>query len=198
MRAPYTRNAAGTSVSAASRKPLVRDVDFVAGDEVRYKFLFTGKVWTRTRPVDGDDLPMYHESETVPEDVTASPTSLVAPWQRRYWFSQVRDSYVSSVRYYNGWIPWYGMRPDWAWWRSASLAATFTAVPTYSVADEGTVVEIVLADHLSKKVQPHKKYHWDLESVEVDTEDGDGVPTSFKATRTWVGGRCTVYPEWTI
>ena len=198
MRAPYTRNATGTSVSAASRKPLVRDIDFVAGDEVHYKFLFTGKVWTHSRPEGPDGQPMYHESETVPEGVEPSTTALVAPWERRYWFSQVRDSYVSSVRYYNGWIPWYGMRPDWAWWRSATLAATFSCTPYYSVSAGGTVVEVALADSISKNIKPHKKYRWDLESTRVKTEDGDGIPTDFEGTRTWVGGRCTVYPEWTI
>ena len=155
-------------------------------------------MWTNERPEDANGRPMYAATETVPPGVTESPTALVAPWQRRYWFAQVRDSYVSSVRYYNGWIPWYGMRPDWVWWRSASLAATFTAVPYYSHSAGGTVVEMTLADYLSKKIQPHKKYRWDLESVEVEDEDGDGVPTAFNATRTWVGGRCTVYPEWTI
>jgi hypothetical protein len=154
VRAPYTRNAAGTSVSAASRKPLVRDIDFVAGDEVRYKFLFKGKVWTSARPEDALGRPMYAATETAPTGVTKSPTALVAPWERRYWFSQVRDSYVSSVRYYNGWVPWYGMRPDWVWWRSASLAATFDCVETYSVSDQGTVVEMVLPDYLSKNIRP--------------------------------------------
>jgi hypothetical protein len=134
----------------------------------------------------------------VPDGVEPSPTELVAPWERRYWFSQVRDSYVSSIRYYNGWVPWYGMRPDWVWWRAASLAATFSATPYYSAADGGTVVEVALADADSKDIKPHKKYRWDLESARVKTEDGDGIPTAFEGTRTWVGGRCTVYPEWTI
>ena len=198
MRAPYTRNTAATDVSVGSRKPRVRDIDFVAGDEVFYKFLFKNVVWTQGRPLGTDGLPMYHESETVPVGVEPSTTALVAPWERRYWFAQVRDSYVSSVRYYNGWVPWYGMRPDWVWWQSASLAGTFSATPYYSVEDEGTVVEVALADYLSKRIKPHKKYRWDLESVRVEAEDGDGIPTAFEGTRTWVGGKCLVYPEWTI
>lgn len=198
MRAPYTRNTTTSDVNIGSRKPKTRDIDFVAGDEVFYKFLFKGKVWTQGRPLDTDGLPMYHGSETVPDGVEPSPTELVAPWERRYWFSQVRDSYVSSVRYYNGWIPWYGMRPDWVWWQSASLAATFTCVGIYTDSDEGTVVTMTLSDTASKAVKPHKKYRWDLESVRVKTEDGDGIPTAFEGTRTWAGGRCVVYPEWTI
>ena len=198
MRAPYTRNTTATDVSVGSRRPKVRDLDFVAGDEASYRFLFKNVVWTGARPVDDDDLPMYHESETVPEDVTASPTALVAPWVEHHWRSQVRDSYVSSVRYYNGWIPWYGMRPDWVWWRSASLAGTFACSSGYSEADEGTVVQITLSDKKSKDIKPHKKYRWDLESAEVETRDEDDVPTAYYRTRTWVGGRCAVYPEWTI
>lgn len=198
MRAPYTRNATSVPVDVASRKPKIRDIDFVAGDEVEYKFLFKNEVWTAARPLDSNDLPMYAESEMVPVGITASPTALVAPWERRYWFSQIRDSYVSSVRYYNGWVPWYGMRPDWVWWRSASLAGTFTCTSAYSEEHEGTIVTILLSDNKSKQIKPHKKYRWDLESVRVETEDEDGVPTAFEGTRTWIGGKCTVYPEWTI
>ena len=60
------------------------------------------------------------------------------------------------------------------------------------------MVEIVLADSSSKKIKPHKKYRWDLESAEVKTVDDDDDPTSYKGTRTWLAGRCTVLPEWTI
>ena len=198
MRAPYTRNTTTTDVSVASRAPRKRDIDFVAGDEVRYQFLFKNVVWTPSRPLDDQDRPMYAEDETVPNGITASPTVLVAPWERRYWFSQVRDSYVSSVRYYNGWVPWYGMRPDWAWWRKASLAATFTCGSAYSVEHGGTVVTILLSDAASKDIKPHKKYRWDLENARVKETDENNDPISYEGTHTWLGGRCTVYPEWTI
>lgn len=198
MRAPYTRNTTATDVSVGSRKPRVRDIDFVAGDEVVYRFLFKGVVWTEERPEDAEGLPMYHGSETVPEGVTESPTALVAPWVEHYWRSQVRDSYVSSVRYYNGWIPWYGMRPDWVWWKSSSLAGTFLTRTEYDDTNGGTVVVLTLPDTESKDIKPHKKYRWDLESLEVKTHDEGGVPTEFYRTRTWVAGRCSVYPEWTI
>lgn len=201
MRAPYTRNTTTTDTSLGSRKPKVRDIDFVAGDTAVYTFLFKDVVWTETRPEDEDGLPMYHASETVPVGVDESPTALVAPWVRKVWHSHVRDSYVSSVRYYNGWVPWYGMRPDWVWWKTASLAARFTCTSSYSVADEGTVVVIALPDERSKIVKPHKKYRWDLESAEFTEYDTTGTtprPTGFFNTRTWLGGRCTVYPEWTL
>lgn len=212
MQAPYA-SVSPTRISPSEEQPQVDNVSIVKGDQKDLKYLFKNVVYTETRPTDGEDLPMYSAdeitAETHIEDLGADPvegtdyseTRLVADWNQRYWHSEIRSNYISTYRMYNGWVPWYGRRPQWSWWSAASLIGTFVVNPSYSTTEEGTVVHLILPSMSSAKIYPGDNYSWDLESgipvwnegLDPDTDD----PSAFTALKTWIGGKVTVLQDWT-
>jgi hypothetical protein len=178
-----------------------RDLEFTKGDHCDDgPYFWPGKVWTPSRPVDDDNLPKYHEDETVPEDVVASEIPLVAPWEPRYWFSEIRSSYLSTVRYYNGWIPWYGTRPNPMWYRAHSLAAFADMEATYVDETEdreaGTEVWVDFPSHRTRKMNPGGRYRWDIRSAVPLGDTAD--PTGFTYVRTHIAGKVSVRAEWSL
>lgn len=198
MQLPYRRPSQSVLACGLYPPPTNRNIEFVKGDQFDDgPFTFPGRVWTPSRPLDADDLPMYHEDETVPEDVEeVSPTALVAPWEQRFWFAEIRSSYLSTVRYYNGWVPWYGTRPNRVWWSQMSLGAWFTVTATYDT-ELGTVVVATLPSGQSTKLNPGGRYRWDMESAKPDEFDSEGLPTHFIGTKTWLRGSVSVMADWT-
>jgi len=198
--APYSSNNS-TIISPSNGTPLRDDIAFVRGDELTLKYLWKNIVYTPERPIGEDANPMYHSSETVPEGVTPSDTALVAPWVQRYWHAEVRSIYISTLRYLNGWAPWYGTRPNWVWWQAASLKGVMTVTAEYSseTDKEGTVVTAVLPSIQSAKIYPSPaSYRWDLESAKPVAFDDDLNPTSYESLKTWVNGRATVLQDFTL
>lgn len=176
--------------------PLKQDISFIRGDQVNRKFLWGGVVYTRERPVDTDGLPMYHPSE-VPD--TASPIPLVAPWEERFWHAEIRNGYMPTMRYYNGWIPWYGSQPrNWTWWLQTSLAGVFECTSEYSDTYKGTIVSIKLPSEQSVHILPLSSYNWDLESAHPIETDLDGNPTNYDTLKTWLHGKATVTADYTL
>lgn len=182
--------------------PVPKDLIFIRGDQVNRVFLWTGIVYTPTRPMDSDGLVMYHADEEIdPDDADAvSPTALVAPWEERFWHSEIRDGYVSSMRYYNGWVPWYGTQPrNWTWWNQYSLKGVFTCFADYSDEHQGTVVSIVLPSSTSAQITPSSTYSWDLQSAHpTEFHEESGAPLRFDNLKTWMGGKVTVKIDSTL
>jgi hypothetical protein len=199
MRCSSSDTQATTKVSL-NDAPIPRDITFVRGDQVERKFLLTGICYTPTRPVDEDALPMYAVGETPePEVVEVSPSVLVAPWVERHWHSEIRSDFTSTMRYYNGWAPWYGSGPkNWTWWNQSSLKATFGCTAEYSNEHGGTVVTIYLSSAHSAAIYPNHPYYWDLESARPAVKDEDDIPIYFDCMKTWIGGRVSVYTDWTL
>jgi hypothetical protein len=188
--------------------PIVHDLTFVRGDQVDRKFFLGGICYTTERPTDEDGLLMYHPSET--SDESASPIALVAPWEQRYWFSEIRSPYAAAMRYYNGWVPFYGTAPrNWTWWNHYSLKGYFICDATYNAELGGTEVSIQLKSGQSSSIMPtqNSTYNWDLESAYPSvTEEIPGevegetisVPVYFDNMKTWISGTVTVSGDWTL
>ena len=87
MSAVYSSGQSASSLATSYKAvPLRRDLEFVRSDHMEDgPFFWPNKVYTPERPLDADDLPMYHSSETVPVGVEASPTELIAAWERKNW-----------------------------------------------------------------------------------------------------------------
>lgn len=199
--AVYSSPSSGDEPTSRRIRPVRRDLEFTKSDHCDDgPFFWKGVVWTPERPTDDDGLPMFHSSEEVPEGVTPSEVELVAPWVRKYWFSEIRSSYLSTVRYYNGWIPWYGTRPNPMWYRAHSLGAFADVLAVYDDTPEaeGTRVYVDFPSHRTKNLNPGGRYRWDLRSAIVAATDEDDEPTRFTMIRTHVAGRATVRAEWSM
>lgn len=200
VEAPYSRHINATLLSPSQAVPLRDDLEIVRGDQVDLYYLWNNVVYTPERPLDDNDLPMYASSETVPEEVTASPTPLIAPWKQLYWHAEVRNTYLSSIRTFNGWVPWYGRRPDWSWWQGYSLVGIFEVEAVYDADKGGTVTHLILPSLSSSKIKPGGHYFWDLESAvpaEWNEEDPP-EPIKYTGLKTRVSGRCVVHADWTL
>ena len=177
----------------------MRSISLVRGDHLYDgPFFWENLVWTPERPVDEDDLPMFHASETVPDGVTASPDALVAVWDRRYWFTEMRSSYQSTIRYYNGWVPWYGTRPNMRWYQSASLGAFGDVTAVYNPERGGTEVYVDYPSNRTQNLNPGGRYRWDLRSAAVWSEDETGHPLNYCKAQTHFSGQVTVKASWTM
>lgn len=199
MSAVYSTPGTSTGPSSRRQDPLVRSTSLVRGDHLYDgPFFWENVVWTPERPVDEDELPMFHPSETPPEGVTPSPTALVAVWDRKYWFSEIRSSYLSTVRYFNGWVPWYGTRPNQRWYQSASLGAFADLTAVYDPEREGTEVYIDYPSHRTQNLNPGGRYRWDLRSASVWEETEDGEPINYCKVQTHFSGPVTVKATWTM
>jgi hypothetical protein len=199
MSAVYSTPGSSTGPSSRSQTPLGRDIELVRGDHLYDgDFFWENVVWTPQRPTDADEFPLYHSSEEVPEGVEASPTELVAPYDRKYWFTEMRSSYLSTVRYYNGWVPWYGTRPNPRWYQSSSLGAFGDVTAVYDTEEGGTKVYIDYPSHRTDRLNPGGRYRWDLRSASVWSEKADGTPTSFTKVRTHLSGKVVVRASWTM
>ena len=174
------------------------DIAFVRGDQVNRKFLLSGICYTAERPLDLDGLPMYSVDEEAP-DGEVSPTALVAPWEERFFHAEIRNGYTSTMRYFNGWVPWYGSAPrNWTWWLQSSLKGIFACESEYSEEFSGTVIDIELPSFDSAKILPAHTYSWDLESAHPIAKDEVGNPTYYDGLKTWLGGNVTVKGDWTL
>lgn len=219
MQAPYNTITA-TRVSPSEDNPQIDNISFSKGDQKTLKYLFKNLAFTETRPLDAYDLPMYsadeitagvHTTELDPvapvvDDGTGqvgnySFTNLVVDWRQSFWHAQIRSAYTATYRMYNGWVPWYGRRPQWSWWNRASLRGVFDVTAEYSSTEDGTIVTCILPSLSSSKIYPGDVYAWDLQSSRpvwdegLDPEVDD--PSSYTAIRTWVGGSCKVLQDWT-
>ena len=219
MQAPYSQVTI-TKISPSAEEPQVDPIKFVKGDQKTMKYLFKNIVYTETRPVDDSDLPMYSADEITAGTHTAeldaaggtgpyvegtdySATRLIADWEQHYWHAEIRNGYLSTYRMYNGWVPWYGRRPQWSWWNGASLRGYFVVTAEYNdvVDSEGTVVTCILPSKTSRRITPSTSYRWDLESSipvwdeGLDPEVDD--PSGYTALRTWIGGKAQVLQDWT-
>lgn len=198
MRPPFGV-CSSTSTNHLYPDPLLRPLSFIQGDEFSDgPFLLPGRVMTPERPEGADGNPMYHSSEEVPVGVTASTDTLVAAWERRYWFADIRSSFLSTVRYHNGWVPWYGTRPGRVWWAQMSLGAYFGINVSYSISDAATKVVPVLESGQSMKLNPGASLRWSLESARPSEFDSDGYPVLFDGIKTWVRGPVFVTADWTL
>ena len=125
-------------------------------------------------------------------DDPLNTTTLAVPWEPRGWFSEIRNTYVSTVRYHNGWVPWYGTWPNWTWWEQYSLAGAFVCTAEWDRENAATLVTLTLSSAISNRILPSKGYFWDLESARpLD----NGV---YDKVHTWVRGRCEVVNQWTM
>lgn len=130
----------------------------------------------------------------IPDPVSTDPLNinrLAVPWQQRYWFSEIRDTYVSTIRYHNGYVPWYGTWPNWVWWDTYSLAGAFICIAEYDPVRVGTKVTMLLTSEVARDIRASKNYYWDLESARPVDSD------TFDTINTWVRGRCGVLNDWT-
>ena len=200
MEAPFAPAVSDKSSSEKIDEPHRRDIGFVRGNRFDDgPFFFEGKVWTNERPLDGDGLPMFHSSEEVPEDVAdVSETELVAPWDRHYWFSEIRGSYLSTVRYFNGWVPWYGTRPNAQWYKASSLGGQMRIIARYNPERGGTEVFVFLPSNESQALNPGSRYRYDVESARPDRLNDEGDAMSFTDIRTWLHGNVRVSASWTM
>lgn len=199
MSAIYCTPGGTTGPSSRRQTPLRRNLEFVRGDHLYDgPFFWENRVLTPERPLDENDLPMYHASEEVPVDVTASPTELVAAWERKYWFSEIRSSYLSTVRYYNGWVPWYGTRPNQRWYQASSLGAFGDLTATYDPIEGGTNVIVDYPSDRTQNLNPGGRYRWDLRSASVWSSDEAGEPINFCKTQTHFSGIVSVQATWTM
>ena len=203
MSAVYSSGQSASNLATSHKAvPLRRDLEFVRSDHMEDgPFFWPNKVYTPDRPLDADDLPMYHSSETVPVGVEASPTELIAAWERKNWFSEIRSSYLSTIRYYNGWVPWYGLRPNANWYRASSLGAFADILATYDATPdaEGTKVYVDFPSHRTTNLNPGGRYRWDLRSAspwEIN-EDTDDV-INFTKIHTHLSGAVAVRAEWSM
>lgn len=179
---------------AASSSPVRDDLEFVKGDRVRRRILIKGVCWTPTRPeVDGVPIP------DPTADNPANFGTLAVPWEEHYWFAEIRDTYVSSIRYHNGWVPWYGTYPNIGWWQAHSLKGAFSCTAEWDQDLVGTIVTLDLPSSVSSHIRASRTYRWDLESAEPNTRDEeDGRPLTFKNVRTWRRGKVSVLNDWTL
>ncbi len=187
-----------TKQVSLSDPPIPYELAFVRGDQVDRKFLLSGIVYTAERPQDEGGLLMYAASETA--DESASTTQLVAPWEERWWHAEVRNSYASTMRFYNGWVPWYGTAPtNWTWWDHASYKGRFDCTSEYDSVLGGTVVSIRMPSERSAVIMPSTQqvYHWDLESAYPATKVDD-EPVYFDNLHTWIAGGVKVAIDWTL
>lgn len=195
MRAPYS-SSAGTE--CGPQKPIMRSISFVQGDEFNdLPYLIPGRVLTDVRPKGEDGNFMFHESED-PGGETPSSEELVAPWEQRWWFGDVRMAFVSTIRYYNSWVPWYGTRPSRVWWQQMSKGAQFSVGTSYDPERQLTKVEVRLPSGQSTKLNPGGAYRWSLVSAKpVGWNEDFTSANRFDRQETWVIGDVRVAANWT-
>lgn len=191
--ADYTPYVQRTTLLDTAGDPIAKDIRFTRGEEFNDAFLFQGLCWTPARPeINGVPIP-----DPDPSNPLAVGT-LPVPWQQKFWLAEIRDNYLSSVRYYNGWVPWYGTWPNWVWWEQHSLTGVFEVTAEWDPVNVGTLVRVKLHSAVSNRVRPSRSYHWDLESASGREFDTDGNPTRFQTIKTWVKGRARVDPVSTL
>lgn len=216
--APYNSIQA-TKISPSDASPRRDDIAFVKGNQVDLRYMWQNVVWTDTRPTDAYDLPMYSAAEVTAglpatdgltvEDVSLvgttpsadwSGTRLIADWQERYWAAELRNGYIATYRMYNGWVPWYGRRPQWQWWNRTSLKGVFEVNATYDLDLQATVTHAILPSLSSNRIYPSDTYMWDLVVASAATYDetqNPPVPLTFTGLRTMVSGKALVEQNWT-
>lgn len=178
--------------------PDTYDLTLVQGDEREITWFIEGICWTSERPTLNGSPLADPDNESNPLHIGTLPV----PWERRFWYSQIRDKYVATVRYRNGWVPWYGTWPNWVWWDANSLIGGFGCTATWDQEMQGTLVTMTMESHVSRRMMAHGGYNWDLESAGVATAVGDdllaGDPISFNKVKTWLRGKVNVVTDWTI
>lgn len=189
----YSLLVSSTQLTCLVGDPFDYKIKFTRGNEKTWKFFMPGVCHMPLRPqIDGQDIPDPDPSDPL------GITHLTVPWEERYWLSEVRDTYVSSARYFNGWVPFYGTWPNWVWWDEHSLKAVMTTEAEWDNVNKGTIVSVTIRSEWSKRIRPSRSYYWDLESAAASQKDDDGDPTQFNKIRTFVTGRCEVVNTWTI
>ena len=127
--------------------------------------------------------------------------TLGVPWEEHYWWSEIRATYVSAIRYFNGWVPWYGLWPNYTWWDQYSLQAVMLCSAEWDQELGGTVVTVRITSADSLRIRPSKGYHWSVRSGEPvrdpEAEDPDAI-TGFNNFVTWKRGRATILNTWTL
>jgi hypothetical protein len=202
MSAVYSTPGSSGSITTFRQRPRRLDIEFARSDHFDFDegaFSWEGVVWTPERPVDADELPMFHADEEVPEDVEeVSPTALVAPWDQKFWFSEIRSSYLTTVRYYNGWVPWYGTRPNERWYKASSLGAFADISAVYNSETESTEVYVAFPSHRTDDLSPGGKYRWDLRSASAFRVLEDGTVVNYSKIFTHIRGMVSVTAAWTL
>jgi len=188
--------------------PIVKDISFVRGDQWEGEYLFVGKVWTPSRPIDEDGLLLYAEGEIYPElQGDISPIVLPSPWERTHWFSQIRATYGAAIRYYNGWIPWYGSNPG-NWWFRHSKVAELVCIAEYSDIHGGTIVKLICPSNSTYRIYPSQTaYRWSCIRSQPSVVDATSLPeppddepiqtTGWANIHTMLAGKVVVDPSWT-
>jgi hypothetical protein len=204
----FNGNVPGTKPKAAETFPMTKPLTAVRGDQWEGKYLFTGKVWTPTRPIDADGNLLYAASETPPAGETASAMVLPDEWERTNWFSQVRATYTAAIRYYNGWIPWYGLVDQTNWWLRKSKGADLVCRSEYSDQYQGTIVTAILSSNGSYRLYPSPNYYkWSLvrgnpsviQMTDIPVPDDQPIEaTGWANLHTMVVGPVTINPSWTV
>lgn len=201
MSAIYSTPGSSGSITTFRQRPRRLDIEFSRSDHFSFDdgaFSFDNVVWTPERPLDADELPMFHASEEVAEGTEPSPTELVAPWDQRFWFSEIRSSYLSTIRYYNGWVPWYGTRPNERWYKASSLGAFADISVVYNTETEATDVYLVYPSHRTDDLSPGGKYRWDLRSAAPWRVLEDGTVVNYSKIQTHIRGQVSVTAAWTM
>jgi hypothetical protein len=173
-----------------------QDISFIAGDSVHnLSFFFPGICYTMERPTDSTGEPIADPDPTHPFKTNTLPV----PWQQRVWFSEIRNTYVSTIRYHNGWVPWYGTWPNWVWWEKYSLVGAFYCTSEWDPDRLGTMVTLNLDASMSNMIRPAKTYRWDLESAHpVPPVPPAETVSVFDLINTWVRGNCAVLDQYTM
>lgn len=164
-----------TNPTLSSHLPAPYDLEWVQGDTAEFSWLFTDVLWTETDP-----------------EIEDGPT-----WVQTEWAAQVRNPYLFSAMSADRWTP--VNNSQYAWWRSNSLVAEFTAtaeaveVPGTDPVQWATKVTITLPADRSRKMLPGNQYRWDLQTRNPGLTDDKADDV----VRTHLSGRARVLTQWT-
>lgn len=185
-------------VKVGPSQPKIENLSFIRQDRVTKKYLFRDVCWTITRPSKANSLGVLVD---IPDPSPSNPINtgtLPVAWVEHHWFAEIRDTYVSTVRYHNGWVPWYGTYPNRGWWESWSHKGYFVCTAEWDPVNQGTLVTVEMPSNVTSKIRPARGYRWDLESAEVNARNPDDSPATFKNVSTWIRGSVDVIEDWTI